>query len=202
MKRFVFSCALLAGLGHAAEIDLDGVGRDINGWDRGVARFATAGANFDATKPVVRYDENDNMIVTTVIRERKRTAPVFEGTLLVLVSPDGLVRTASIEGTVDGKDFKTGETTRPEPVTPVATEGGEETGASLVDVTPVSPEQAMRDSLKESVSSAVERARSNDKKLVKRDLSAWIFTSEASSGESLAEGVDAVFRSIYRRSGK
>lgn len=203
MKRLL-SLLAFAGLCHGAQLDVDGVGADLNGWSGGTARYSLSGANFEVTRPTTATDANGNLIVTTTIRELKRTSPVFEGTLRALISPDGVVRTLSIEGKVDGKSFETGETTRPEPVapTPVA-EGDDESAAagSVVDVTPVNPEQDMRDSLGQSLRSAIERARASEK-VVKRDLSAWIFSPDASDAEVLAEGVDTVVRSLLRRSGR
>ncbi|MCH7227801.1 hypothetical protein [Haloferula sp. A504] len=189
---------VLAGLCHGADLDVEAVGRDLNGWRGGVARYSLSGTNFEVTRPVTRNDANGNLIATTVIRELKGGTPVFEGSLRMLISPDGLVRTMSMEGTVDGREFTTGETTRPEPILPAS---GSPDGAvdGEVDVTPVNPEKSMRESFSQALRSAVERAGSS-KKLVKRDLSSWIFSSEASSGEVIAGGADPVIQAIFRQS--
>lgn len=201
--RFIPLLCVLVGLCHGAQLDEDAVGRDLNGWRGGVAHYSLSGANFEVTRPVTVTDANGNLIATTGIRELKGSAPVFEGTLRMLVSPDGRVQTISMDGTVDGQVFTTGETTRPEPV--VVASGSRDDAESAVDgevdVTPMNPEKSMRESFAQSLRSAVERAKSSEK-LVKRDLSSWIFSSEASSGEAISEGVDQVVKAIFRHSGK
>ncbi len=202
MKRLLLLLFLVVAA-RGAELDVAAMGSDLNGWKGGVARYSLSGAGFEVTRPVTRTDGNGNLIVTTVIRERKRGAPVFEATLRALVSPDGLVRTLGMEGSVEGHPFETGEITRPEPVTPAPVAGETDTepvGSTFVDVTPIDPDEAMIESLAQGLRSAIERARSSEK-VVRRDLSGWIFSSEASSSEVIAEGVDVVVRSVFRRSG-
>ena len=185
-----------AGLCHGADLDVDAVGRDLNGWRGGLARYSLAGAHFEVVRTNTGTDANGNLIATTVIRERKGNSPVFEGSLRALLSPDGRVRTLSMEGTVDGRAFKTGQTTRPETTVPAA-----DAGDGVVDVTPVSPEKSMRDSFGQSLRSAVERAKGSEK-LVKRDLSSWMFPSGASSSEAVSQGVDQVVQAIFRHGGR
>ena len=202
--KLVLSLLSLVGLCHAAEIDIEAVGRDLNGWSDGVARYAASGASFEAGRPTTATDGAGNLVVTTVIRELRSGSPVFEGTLRALVSPDGLVRTLSITGKVDGREFESGTVTRPEPrlpAEPAPAQEGDAPVAPAVDVTPVDPAKEMRQGLGEGLRSGIERARSSEK-VVKRDLSAWIFTSSASSADALAEGVDAVVRAIFRHSGR
>jgi hypothetical protein len=200
--KFILSLLALAGLSHAVELDVEAVGRDFNGWSAGLARYARAGADFEVSRPTTATDADGRLVVTTVIREKKRGSAVFEGTLEATVSPDGLVRTLAIAGNVDGREFESGTVTRPEPLSPAepaATPESDAPAAPVAEVPPVDPMKEMRQGLGEGLRSGIERARSSER-VVKRDLSAWIFTPSASSAEALAEGVDAVVRAIFRHS--
>lgn len=199
MRQLLLGLAFVA-LARGAEINIAAMGPDLNGWSGGVGRYSLSGASFEVTRPATRTDANGNLIVITLIRERKRRSPVFEGTLTALISPDGLVRTLEMEGTVEGKPFETGKITRPEPIVPSAAGEGE-TAGGVFDVTPVNPQKGMRDSLSQSLRSAIERARASEK-VVKRDLGSRLFPSEASSADAIAEGTDVVVRSIFLRGGR
>lgn len=194
--KSLLSILALCGLCHAADLDIEAVGRDLNGWNGDVARFAESGATFEVGRPGLATDAGGNLVATTVIRERKGRGIVFEGTVRTVISPDGLVRTLSMQGRVDGRPFETAEVGRPEPVAADA-----EGAAPVAEAAPVDPEEEMRDSFARSLRSAIERARSSEK-VVKRDLSAWIFPQEASSADVLAEGVDVLVRAIFRRSAR
>ena len=201
MKRALWILLFSLPTGFAAEVDVDAVGRDLNGWQGSVARYSTAGAAFEVGQPVMSWDESNNLIVETEIREIRRSSPVYDATVRLLVSPDGLVRRASVKGTVDGKKFDSGEVTRPEPVvtpeTPSAEEGAGD-AVPVADVSPTDPDEEMREALDQQLVAAIQRARSSDK-VMKRDLSSWLLSGAASEGEALVEGTGVVVRSLFRR---
>jgi hypothetical protein len=204
--KFLPCLLVLAGLCHAVDLDVESVGRDLNGWNGGVARYSSAGADFEVDLPTTATDADGNLVVTTVIRERKRGSTVFEGAFEATISPDGLVRRLSIAGRIDGREFDAGTVSRPEPMLPAepvaqpaADSEVESPEASVAEVVRTDPVQEMRDSLGGSLRSAIKRARSSGK-VVKRDLSARIFAPLASSADSLAQGVDALVRVIFRHS--
>ncbi|BCX47134.1 hypothetical protein HAHE_10420 [Haloferula helveola] len=201
MKRTLSILLLALPLADAVEVDVDAVGRDLNGWQGSVARYSTAGAAFEVGQPIMSWDESNNLIVEAEIREIRRSSPVYDAKVRLLVSPDGLVRRASVKGTVDGKVFDSGEVTRPEPAVipeaPSAEEGAEGVGP-VVDVAPTDPDEEMRQALDQQLVAAIERARRSEK-VVKRDLSSWLLSGAASEGETLVEGTAVVVSSLFRR---
>lgn len=202
MKIILSLLALVTISTEAANLNVPGLGRDLNGWNGGVASYSKSGAVFSVAKPTQNYDENNNLIITTDVRELKKSSTVFKGLLRVLVSPDGTIRSISMTGEVDGHKFETGEVARQESIAADADASGEIEVAALTPADPqASPSQIMKDDFEARLASAVDRAKESGK-TVKKDLSSWLFTSSASIGEVIADGtritVNALFNNTSR----
>jgi len=198
--RILFVGLLLALPLDAARLDVEGVGGDLNGWDgRGEARYSSAGANFAVSRPERRATPAGGLSVTMALREARGAGRVYEATIRLEIGPGGAVQAVSVDGSVDGKRFDSGTITRPEPIEPAPAADGEEVGEEALfgGEPPANPDQAMRQDLADALSAALARARSSEK-VVKRDLSAWIFGSGASPDASLVEGTMAAVGALFR----
>jgi|GEM_PF-6988931 len=189
----------------AAELDLAGLGADLNGWTEwGVAAYGTDGAVFELARPTQVRREGGGIAIRATVREVSRAGAPFEATLQLEASPDGRVQSVTIDGEVDAKPFDAGTATRPEPPTvpePDAGEG-EEGGTSEVaePAEPFRPVAALRQDSLERLASALGRARSS-KRIVKRDVSAWLFGGQASPDDTLVKGVAVALDALLRRTG-
>ncbi|MGB6223643.1 hypothetical protein [Haloferula sp.] len=194
MKRYlmilVVSCLPL----KAVELDTVAIGRDLNGWQAGdVAWFGTDGLSFRAYKPGMRSLENGTVEIVMKVEQVQKRVAVYSADVRMVVSDDGLVRIVEIDGKVDGVEFFGGEVLRPEP----ATVGSEEEGQA-VDVTPVNAEQEMKQESAQLLDSAIEKARSGNK-VVLRDFSSRYFTTKAGETAALAKATGLVVNSLFRR---
>lgn len=197
-----FFSALL-NICSAANLDRDGFGNDLGGWTENTVVFGRADAVFEVDQPILTVDAAGNSRIATPFRQIYKGSPVFEATISMTASPDGLVRRIVIEGTVNGRAFETGEISRPDPVvSPVEPEPAEGTAApSPAPEEPrLSPDQLMVQDALDRLHTQIERAR-NSKKPVKRDLSSWLFTRDAAVTDVLIKGAEPVLKSLVRRLG-
>jgi hypothetical protein len=202
MKTWIIAVCSVS-LGFAAELDTAGMGRDLNGWNDGLARFSVNGVDFQMSRPLAEGTPTGGLVIRAQVREIRQRAAVLEGTLRAEVSAAGTVEALRFSGKVDGRSFDTGEQLRPEPAAapaegempPVATESPV---ATEPPAPTESPATALRQSLLESFESAVERAKGSQK-VVKRDLSSWLFATQASDPAQLRPGLDAILKSLFRR---
>ncbi|MEM1085748.1 MAG: hypothetical protein AAGI48_16690 [Verrucomicrobiota bacterium] len=200
MKRILLITALACLPLGAMELDTEGVGRDLNGWQaEGVAWYGTDGLSFRASKPVLRQLEGGAVEITMKVEEVKRRTSVYLANVRVVASPDGLVLAASVSGEVDGASFESGEVTRPEPATVAEPTEGEEASGE-VDVTPVNAEKQMRDDLDQMLDSAIARALEAGEQ-PRRDLASRVFSVRAGETSSLVMGTSVAVRSLFRRVG-
>ena len=193
----VTSCAL--AMAGAAELDVAGMGRDLNGWSNGVGRYSIGGGKFEVGQPGIRRLADGGVTIDVPVRELSGATAVYEAVVTLTASQDGIVRVVKAAGEVDGKSFETGEITRPEPVVVEAPAAAEAADATATPP-PLSPDAQMRADLLDQLAAAIERARTSDK-VVKRDLTSWIFTRNASADEVLVEGTKAAVTSLFRRVG-
>lgn len=201
MKTILFLTLMLSGslVVRSATLDVEAVGRELNGWDdSGAAVFGAGGGVIRALKPGLRNDGEGGLEVTMRVEQRNRGAVPYAAMVRLGCSPDGIVRSASIDGTLNGNAFSTGEVSRPEAVVPA--EGGEAAAAGEVDVTPVNPERQMMDELAERLQSALEKS-AESKKQVNRDVASRIFGGAKSDPVVAIEGTMPVIRALFRRLG-
>lgn len=190
----------------AADLDVAGLGRDLNGWtERNVAAYGCDGSVFELDRPVVEKRDDGSMAVRAQVREVSRAGVPFEAKLRLEVSPDGLVRSVGIDGKVDGRAFDAGTATRPEPVAtePAGNEADaadEATPAANAATPPLDPGAELRKDAGDRLASALERARSSGKG-VKRDLSSWLLGGRASDDATLVQGVALALDRLIRRTG-
>lgn len=198
--RFLVVAGCAVAMAGAAEVNLAGMGQDLNGWADGVGRYGVSGGKFEVGQPAIQRLADGGLKVDLPVRELRGATAVYEAVISVTASQDGIVRTATASGEVDGRSFETGEVTRPEPVVveAAAAEGTAATAAAVP--APLSPDAQMRADLLDQLAAAIERARTSEK-VVKRDLTSWIFTRSASADEVLVEGTKAAVTSLFRRVG-
>lgn len=183
----------------AASFDVEGMGRDLNGWNKGRAGYQAVGWNFEVGKPGFTSDPAGNLTVTVPLHQvlPRGTRP-YVASLRALASPGGTIFSVSISGTLNGRRFETGEVARPS--APVASAGGEGADAQA-PATPVDPDQQMIDELVSRLQSALAGTVSSRQK-VNHDLSAWIAGGRVEDSRGLAEGTRPVVRSVFRRTGR
>ncbi len=191
----------LASLLPAASYDVEGMGRDFNGWNRGKAGYVAAGWTFEVEKPELSSDPDGNLTVRASLHQLlpRGTRP-YVAELRALASSGGIIYSIRISGTLNGRSFETGEVTRPsapEPVMPVEPAEGEKVEPSA----PFDPDQQMIDELVSRLQSALSRS-VDSKQKVKYDLSAWLAGGRVEDSSGLAEGTRPVVRSVFRRTGR
>lgn len=185
---------------EAVELDTPAVGRDLNGWQEGdVAWFGTDGLTFRASMPTTRSLENGAVEIVMKVEEIAKKTSVYTANVRVVASQDGLVLAASVEGRVDGADFKSGEVTLPEAA--VVAEAEEAAEGEAVEVTPGDAEREMTIELSQSLDSAIERVRTGGKQ-VKRDVASRFFGAKAGDSASLTKATELVVKSLFSRVGR
>lgn len=188
-----FASSILAG-----SLDVEGLGRDVNGWADGAGRFSAAGTVFEAGRPTTAPGPGGSLSVAMPLKESERGSAVYAAAIEMTVDSRGAVSTMRISGELEGKPFDTGTVTRPDP--PAALEGSAGEAAAPATIESPPPGQMMREELAGRLGSALAEAREADK-VVKRDVSSWLFRSSASADASLVEGTMAVVRALFRRAG-
>ncbi|MFC7339325.1 hypothetical protein ACFQY0_19185 [Haloferula chungangensis] len=187
MKHY-FTILMLGALPlAAAELDMSGVGRDLNGWNEDqLAWYGIDGLSFRASTPVLRSLEGGTLEITMKLEQVVKRVSVYTAEIRVVVTSDGLVRAAEISGEVDGAPFDTGEVTRPE------------MAVAAPDAVPVSAEAEMREQLSQSLDSAIVRARTSGKQ-ARKDVTARFFGADAGESGTLTKATDVAVKSLFRR---
>jgi hypothetical protein len=195
MKQYLMTLLLSSLPLAATQLDREAVGRDLNGWNEDrIVWFGTDGLSFRGFDPEIRSLESGTIEIVMKIEEVQKRTVAYTANVRLIVSQDGLVRMATVEGNVDGVAFTSGEVTRPAPTTAAAPEEG------AVDVTPVNAEAEMRQQLSEALDSALARARS-EKSQARQDVAARFFSSKAGESASLTKATEIVVKSLFRRVG-
>lgn len=197
----------LAAAASAADLDVPALGRDLNGWTRrGVAAYGVNRTTFELTRPTLSRGEQGELRIECVLSQPTRGGKPFEATLELLVAPHGDVQSVSIRGMLGGKSFDAGTATRPVvEEAPAPEESGEEaekpaesTAEPATRPEPVDPDAELRKDALSRLSSALERARSS-KRVVKRDVSSWVFGAEVADDETIGAAARAALEALFRR---
>lgn len=188
----------LASALPAASYDVEGMGRDFNGWNKGKAGYVAAGWTFEVEEPELSSDPGGNLTVRASLHQLlpRGTRP-YVAELRALASPGGVIYSVRISGTLNGRSFETGEVTRPSAPEPLEPAEGEEAAPGV----PFDPDQQMVDELVSRLQSALARSLASKQK-VKYDLSAWLAGGRVEDNNGLAEGTRPVVRSVFRRTGR